>query len=1035
MANNFITAFPDVVFEMESVTHLNLSSNYIKQVPEVPANVDVSLTALDLSGNKLADVLPICDFKRLESLKLSNNEVSYLPDKFRQLQKLQTLHMQFNHLRSIEALSEMISLKYVYLSNNSIDKVPLHLLFDLRVLALQHNVIEEMDDDLFDRMDQLQTLALNDNCLLKLPSSIGKLVGLNRMFLHENALVYLPEEIGQCVELTSLRVEYNELKSIPSELENLKFLMVLIAHNNKLTSFPDFVNNMPQLLRYSFEFNRFAIEPKRSGPGGPGGNASIRTDETTSSFDDRDFKAFIATNDFNKAFEHFVESRDLSRTKTQNFINGPAQAKLVLMRQHRDGVFLNLYLSGRLENELTDNVAAIAAHQMDPRQLVRVLKETPNKTQLLRLASGLQEFPDAWFALFLEYGGFDEVLKLLHRMYLQKSDDYRSECLMPCLQIFSIVFDAVWKTVLVTHSSVPVLLLHLNSTSPEVSLKVLEMVLEIARIPDVGAAVLLKGLSMRKRMVGDGAARLQPFFSHCSKDSSAKCRVLVLRIFNAILEQTPLSDRKLLRGEFLSLHPVSAKAFLELLDSLSVWDSELSFELDTFIDMLKEDHAKLRQLAQRSKQEASKQEKVGTEESTDTISIQRTETETPSSKAKLKLKECPFDVTSVPPLPKLRKKDLVVSLTDKVHVVCKRLVEEYNFDKNQDYCLYFKSKTGDDVYFTDEKSLNEYPDIVDSDNKNTTRTMPLFFSLRSLTMAVRLPSGETRSVPMILQSHVKDVLSRLRAEMADNLPAEGDISLAIDDGKQILKEGESFVKQGVEPYHVLHVVTEADISALKTREQAAGGPEPPSDEPLGNIWDEPYTPKYVVVENGELQSASMNKIIERMTSIDTIDLQLSQTFLSSYKSFTTAEETWSKLKERYNVPAAVSEDEKRKVRVRICMFVKKWLEVKRTGDIKPDLMMEIMDFIEKTLPEDGLQDMQGALLKLLTGSASEKVITYDRKQAPKVKHPKVRVLDKMTVMDIDPAELARQITLKTWEMFCLIQPIELFNQAWMKKDR
>lgn len=60
-----------------------------------------------------------------------------------------------------------------------------------------------------------------------------------------------------------------------------------------------------------------------------------------------------------------------------------------------------------------------------------------------------------------------------------------------------------------------------------------------------------------------------------------------------------------------------------------------------------------------------------------------------------------------------------------------------------------------------------------------------------------------------------------------------------------------------------------------------------------NIWDEPSTPKYILIENGEVQSATLNKMIERMTSIDTIDLQLTQTFLSTYKSFTTTDEVSS----------------------------------------------------------------------------------------------------------------------------------------------
>lgn len=138
--------------------------------------------------------------------------------------------------------------------------------------------------------------------------------------------------------------------------------------------------------------------------------------------------------------------------------------------------------------------------------------------------------------------------------------------------------------------------------------------------------------------------------------------------------------------------------------------------------------------------------------------------------------------------------------------------------------------------------------------------------------------------------------------------------------------------------------------------------------------------------------------------------------------------------ERYEVPARVSEADRHKVRVRVCMFLKKMLEGRRAGDVGPHLLMRMVEFIEQRLPQDGMTDMQAALHRLVSGSAAEKVITYDRKQAPKVKHPKVKVLEQMTVFDIDPVELARQVTIRTWDIFCLIQPSELFNQAWMRAD-
>lgn len=165
----------------------------------------------------------------------------------------------------------------------------------------------------------------------------------------------------------------------------------------------------------------------------------------------------------------------------------------------------------------------------------------------------------AWFGLIIEFGGFDELLRLLHRIFLQRTDEYRSQCaccyarfcfmrsdapvvagLVPALQIFQVIFDAVWKTVLTTHSSVPLLLLHLDSSDAAVAQQVLGIVLEIARIPDAGAAVLLKALSMRKKIVGDSAPRLAPLYRRASPVGLPSHRLLVMRIINAVLDQTPV---------------------------------------------------------------------------------------------------------------------------------------------------------------------------------------------------------------------------------------------------------------------------------------------------------------------------------------------------------------------------------------------------------------------------------------------------------------------------------------------------------------
>jgi hypothetical protein len=72
-------------------------------------------------------------------------------------------------------------------------------------------------------------------------------------------------------------------------------------------------------------------------------------------------------------------------------------------------------------------------------------------------------------------------------------------------------------------------------------------------------------------------------------------------------------------------------------------------------------------------------------------------------------------------------------------------------------------------------------------------------------------------------------------------------------------------------------------------------------------------------------------------------------------------------------PAVVPDAERKQIRTRVCLFLKKWMEQRTSGDLTPELQMEIMSFIEKNLVADGLQEMQNVLLRVMTGSSTEKV--------------------------------------------------------------
>ncbi len=233
LGGNLLSELPDHFFNPSfkyALTELFLDSNLFDAPPRLVSSIlklsmannrlsscdfatAAALTSLDLERNLLSDVTDLSKLVALEELKLGTNLIKTIPDAFSRLSRLHTLSLRNNPIDNVSALSSLVSLRFLNLNDCRLDRVdPLSTLTDLRVLALQHNHITEFCQPFFSGMSQLQTLAVNDNMLLSLPTSISSLVSLQRLFAHENLLVTLPSELGSCVELTTLRLEYNEVR-------------------------------------------------------------------------------------------------------------------------------------------------------------------------------------------------------------------------------------------------------------------------------------------------------------------------------------------------------------------------------------------------------------------------------------------------------------------------------------------------------------------------------------------------------------------------------------------------------------------------------------------------------------------------------------------------------------------------------------------------------------------------------------------------------------------------------------------------------
>lgn len=131
-------------------------------------------------------------------------------------------------------------------------------------------------------------------------------------------------------------------------------------------------------------------------------------------------------------------------------------------------------------------------------------------------------------------------------------------------------------------------------------------------------------------------------------------------------------------------------------------------------------------------------------------------------------------------------------------------------------------------------------------------------------------------------------------------------------------------------------------------------------------------------------------------------------------------------------------DSKREaIQLRVWFFLKEWITTVIDDFIdSSDLKMHLMAFLEamKKVPRDSVsgaaQQLESLFQQQLNGyqSKMEYVVPTD---AP----PSIIPTGKInSILDIDPLEFARQVTLVKFEVFRKIKPKEFSNLSWTKKN-
>jgi son of sevenless-like protein len=190
--------------------------------------------------------------------------------------------------------------------------------------------------------------------------------------------------------------------------------------------------------------------------------------------------------------------------------------------------------------------------------------------------------------------------------------------------------------------------------------------------------------------------------------------------------------------------------------------------------------------------------------------------------------------------------------------------------------------------------------------------------------------------------------------------------------------------------------------------------------------------------------ATLNRLIELLL-IDTeqVDAKIMETFLLTYRSFTTPEILLYKLMETYQTPrdpprSNISSDswetQVKYIQASIGKTLSKWLSMFFRLDFNQNMIRQLINFIDDYISKDNptmaaylintiIEDVKGTKEEIKSTQVEEKKIAL-----PIV--PKNIFSDTLMLGDIDELEIARQLTLMEHTLYTSIKPIELLNNAW-----
>lgn len=207
-------------------------------------------------------------------------------------------------------------------------------------------------------------------------------------------------------------------------------------------------------------------------------------------------------------------------------------------------------------------------------------------------------------------------------------------------------------------------------------------------------------------------------------------------------------------------------------------------------------------------------------------------------------------------------------------------------------------------------------------------------------------------------------------------------------------------------------------------------------------WDHKLSPPTI-------RGGSLMALAEQLTRHDKLDSNFNNTFLLTYRSFTTARELFELLVHRFGIqpPEGLSpadyevwrERKQSPIRFRVVNILKNWFETFWMEDGAEEdtkvLIRDVYNFARDTIKSTetpGSAPLMAVLDQRMSGKdVGRRLIQTQNQSTPAPIMPKN--MKKLKFLDIDPTEFARQLTIIESRLYGKIKPTECLNKRFGKK--